>query len=304
MKNKNKFWILIGIGIAVIALLMLLSSVLEVGERLRKINQYLEYGFYVLAFLILYFLILNPIRIILKAPSFSIEAVLQADSKKKQRIASRVTKNLLKQELPDQEKEKLRLALQSPETMPTALSEYFQKTLRPEIHQIILRNAKSVLLSTAISQNGRLDMLAVISVNLKMIKEVVLKCGFRPSYTRLGKLSVNVFSTAMIADGLEGLDYYDLFPTSTANFLSEIPLLKPFTASIIQGIANALLTIRIGIITYNYLVSETRDKTKLRMNAIKESIKILPVVLKETLSFLPKRIARIFTKKEAKPENA
>lgn len=304
MKKRNKFWILIGIGIAVIALLMILSSVLEVGERLRRVNPYLEYGFYVLAFILLYILIFNPIRIILMAPSFSVEAVLQADSKKKQRLASRLTRNLLKQELPDPEKEKLRLALRHPEQISASLSEYFQKALKPEINRIILRNAKSVLLSTAISQNGRLDMLAVISVNLKMIKEIVLKCGFRPSYAKLGKLSVNVFSTALIAEGLEGLDFSDIFPTSTANVLGEIPLLKPFTTSIIQGIANALLTIRIGIITHSYLVSETKSKTQMRMYAIKESVKLLPIALKEALSFFPKHIARMFTKKEATPENA
>lgn len=55
---------------------------------------------------------------------------------------------------------------------------YFQKTLKQEINKIVLRNAKTVMISTAISQNGRLDLITVLVVNLKMIKEIVLKAAF------------------------------------------------------------------------------------------------------------------------------
>jgi len=137
-----------------------------------------------------------------------------------------------------------------------------------------------------------------------MIKEIVLKCGFRPSYAKIGKLSVNVLGTALIAEGLEGLDFNDVFPASTTNFLSEIPLIKPLASSIIQGISNALLTLRVGAITRKYLFSEyaTQTKTEIRRDSIKESMRALPLVLKDALSFLPNKIAKLFQKRKLTPE--
>ena len=85
MKKRNTFWIMIGIGVTIIILLMVLSSVLAVGERLRNISKYLEYGFYALAALLVYILIINPIRIIIFAPTFSIATILDKDNKQKKK---------------------------------------------------------------------------------------------------------------------------------------------------------------------------------------------------------------------------
>ncbi len=304
-KKRNTFWIMIGIGVTIIMLLMVLSSVLAVGERLRKIHEYVEYGFYVLAFLLVYILILNPMRIILFAPTFSIAAVLDNNVKQKRRTYKKVTKNIIKRgSLVDEDKELLKQSLKKNEDIQLALDNYFNNSLKSEINKIIIRNAKSVMVSTAISQNGRLDFISVIVVNLKMIKEIVQKAGFRPSYSKLGKLAANVFSTAMIAEGLEGLDFRDIFPASTTNFLSEIPLIRPIASSIIQGISNALLTIRIGIVTRRYLFSEYKalNKDEVRVSSIKESLKILPKVLKDVLNFFPDKIRKIFKKDKLTPE--
>lgn len=305
MKKKNTFWIMIGIGFTIIILLMVLSSVLSVGERLRNVSRYLEYGFYVLAFLLVYVLIINPLRIIIFAPTFSVATILDKNTKQKKKTYKKVTKNILKNgSLVESDKNLLVNGLKNDAEIQEALNQYFNKSLKADINRIIIKNAKSVMVSTAISQNGRLDFISVIAVNLKMIKEIVLKCGFRPSYPKLGKLAVNVFSTAMIAEGLEGLDFSDLFPASTTNFLSEIPLIKPIASSILQGISNALLTIRIGIVTRKYLFSEYKNvsKSEIRTSSIKESIKVLPSVIKDVMNFFPSRIANLFKKKKLTPE--
>jgi len=296
---------MIGIGFTILILLMVLSSVLAVGERLRNISQYLEYGFYVLAFILVYVLIINPLRIIIFAPTFSVATILDQNTRQKKKTYRRVTKNIIRKgSLEDKDKELLTNGLKNEIEIQEALSQYFNKSLKSDINKIIIRNAKSVMVSTAISQNGRLDFISVIVVNLKMIKEIVLKCGFRPSYPKLGKLAANVFSTAMIAEGLEGLDFSDLFPASTTNFLSEIPLIKPIASSLLQGISNALLTIRIGIVTRKYLFSEYKNisKSEIRISSIKESIKVLPVVIKDVLTFFPKTIGNLFKKKKLTPE--
>ncbi|PKK96526.1 MAG: hypothetical protein CVV58_05890, partial [Tenericutes bacterium HGW-Tenericutes-3] len=63
MKKKDStklFWYLIAIGFIVLFILILLSSVLDVGERLRTIHPYVEYGFYGLAAILVYLLIIRP----------------------------------------------------------------------------------------------------------------------------------------------------------------------------------------------------------------------------------------------------
>lgn len=308
MKKKiNTFWILIGIGSIIFILMILVSNVLDVGEKLRSINVYVEYAFYVLSVVLLYFLILNPLRIILFAPTFSIVTVLDKDNNKSYKVYKKVAKTLIENNsLDEDDKKKIRSGLKNKEELKVTLSRIYDSSIKKQINKIILKNAKTVFISTAISQNGKLDMATVLSVNFKMIKEIVVKAGFRPSYPKLGKLALKVLSTALIAENLEGLEFTDLFPQSTANVLSEIPLIKPLTNSILNGLSNGLLTLRIGICARRYLFSDMKKVTQddIRKKSIKESVMMLPLLAKECLSFFPESIKKIFKKKESEVKEA
>lgn len=303
MKKRNKFWIMIGIGVLIVILLIIISSVISVGERLRKINVYLEYGFYVLSVLLFWVLIANPIRIILFSPTFSLATVMDENDNKHFRVYQKVARNFVNNNtVNEEEKKAITQAINNKTELRTVMNKVFDTTIKKEINRIIFKNAKTVMISTTISQNGRLDMLTVLSVNLKMIKDIVLKCGFRPSYAKLGKLSINVLTTALIAESLEGLDVNDLFPQSTANFLADLPLVKPIMNSFVQGMSNALLTMRVGFVTRKYLFSETKDpsKSEIRRFAIKESIKMLPSVIADVITYFPSKLVKLFTKKPEK----
>lgn len=296
MKSK-RFWILIGLGVMIIFLLILISSVISVGERLRNINGYVELSFYFLTAVLLYLLILNPILVILFAPAISIENILENDTKKNRKIYKRIAKNILSSNMLDEiDKNKLKHAINRKETLNDELTRVYNKTIKKKLDKIVMRNAKTVMISTAISQNGRLDLFTVLAINLKMIKELVNKCGFRPSLSKLGKLSLNVLTTSLIAEGLENINLEDILPSQTTSFLNEIPFMKSITSSIVQGTSNALLTIRIGIITRKFLFSDTKitSKTQIRIEAFKEALSILPIVIKDSLSIFPKKFKNIF----------
>jgi hypothetical protein len=297
---------MIGIGVSIVVLLIIVSSVMSVGERLRKINKYVEYGFYVISFILFYILIVNPVRIILFSPTFSISTVMDEKDGKHFRIYQKVARNMvLNNKVPEEDQKAIMACINNKEQLKIVMNKTFEGSIKKDINKIIFNNAKTVLISTAISQNGRLDMLTVLSVNLKMIKEIVVKCGFRPSYPKLGKLSVNVLTTALIAESLEGLDINDLFPQSTVNLLSEVPLIKPIMSSFVQGISNALLTMRVGIVTRRYLFSEAKSpsKSEIRRSAIKESIKMLPAVIGEVVAYFPSKLVKLFTKKPDKEKD-
>jgi hypothetical membrane-anchored protein len=299
-KSKTKiFWISIAIGCLIVFTLMLLSSVINIGERLRKIHVSVEIAFYVLVFLIVFLVIINPIRIILTSPSFEICTTLDPDSHKVRSVYKAVARNMAKNQNVDEEHRLLLTKYKNYDELQMNMTVVFHDCIKKNLNNIIIKKAKTVLISTAICQNARMDMITVFSVNLNMIKDLVTECGFRPNMTNLSKLTVNVFSTALIAEGLESISIDDILPNSVNNALGQIPFIKPVMASVTQGIANALLTIRIGCVTRKYLFRDGNIITKedIRKSAFKDSLILLPMVLYGTLTFIPKKIVHMFGSK-------
>ena len=55
-KDKSRYlFYVIAVGVLILFLLMVISSLLNIGEKLRRISEYLEYGFYALVVLLFYF---------------------------------------------------------------------------------------------------------------------------------------------------------------------------------------------------------------------------------------------------------
>lgn len=300
-KDKTKYlWYTIAIGILIIFLLIMLSSILNIGEKLRNISLYLEIGFYVLVILIILLAIVRPILIIVKSPSLSIITTTDKHTKSAYATYKKVAKNIIKNnELPNDEVLMLTNYKKNEELLIN-LNYVFEKSIRKQINGIIIKKAKVVMISTAICQSARFDMATTFAINLNMIKDIVERCGFRPSMKNLSKLTVNVFTTSLIAEGLDNLTINDVMPKTAVNAIAEIPMLGKVIDGIMDGVANALLTIRIGCVTRRYLYSDGNVVTRedIRKNAYKEAVIILPMVLAEAVSFFPKKILRFFIKKD------
>lgn len=294
-KNKSRIiWYVIASGCLLLFLLIIISSVLNVGTKLREISNILEYVFYALVIIIFFFAIINPIIIILRSPSLAIATTLDPTDSRVVAIYKKVAKNIVKNNDLPEEQRILLTKYNSKNELLLNLQFVFEQSVKGELNKIILHDAKIVMISTAISQSARMDMISAFTVNLKMIKELVVKCGFRPSMKNLSKLTVNVFGTALIAEGLENLSLDDILPQNATNMLANVPFVKPLMESVIQGIANSLMTIRIGIITRKYLFADGAVVTKeeIRRQALKESMKMIPLVIAETITFFPKRVVR------------
>jgi len=310
MKKKDNakiFWYLTAIGFIILFILILLSSVLDVGDRLSsfKINEIpvLTYGFYVIVVLLIYILLVRPINIILFSPTFSIETTLDKSDKVNYRLYKKVATRLLKNDhLSEHARLDLENSLKDHDLLKEQLHHVFNKDIKKIINKRIKKNAKTVMVSTAISQNGRLDFFTVVVVNIKMIKEIVEITGFRPNFRKLAKLTINVFSTALIAEGLEDIDLSEVLPSKTMNTLSELPLVKPLMSSVTQGVSNALLTLRIGIVTRKYLFTDAQEitKEKLRRDALVEAAGMLPSVIGDAAVSIPKKFVNMFKTKDKK----
>ncbi len=301
-KKAKKLWYVIAICVLILFSLILIACVIDLGEKLRKINQWVEYVFYVLVVILVFFGIVNPIRIIVKSPTFSSE--LTMDDPKQRRAMKTVAKNMIKANDLNEKNTDLLLNYKSYEELQLNLQIVFDEQIRKDLNKIMIRNAKTVLISTALCQNARVDMITVFTVDINMVKQLVVKCGFRPNMTNLSKLLVKIFSTALIADGLQSLTMEDILPASVTNTLKEIPLIKPVMSSVTQGLVNALLTLRIGCVARKYLFRDGSCITKedIRKTAFKDALILYPQVIAGTLTFIPKKIINLFTKKKPETE--
>ena len=300
-KVSKKFWIFLGIAAIFFIIMIIVSSVLDLGEKLRGVHPYVEYAFYGVSLILFAILFIRPLFMIIFAPSFSLDELFseEENAKKNYSMYKKVAKNLMEEDiLSDEEKQKINDSMGDVLELKKTLSTVFDETIKKELNKMIISHAETVFISTAISQNGKLDAIAVITINLKLIKNLVLKCGFRPSYYSLGKLSVNVLSTAIIAESLEDMNFSELFPSTGINALAEIPLLKTVTGSFAQGVGNALLSLRVGIIARNYLFMNIKGlkKNEVRKLAFGEAVVLLPRVLVESMKKIPSRFKGLFGK--------
>ena len=302
--KKRRFspmWYVLGIGGVLVILLFVASSVINVGEKFRGLGsygKYIEWGFYILVVILLWILIFNPIRIIVTSPDLSVITTFDSDDKKYNHLYKKVAKNIVKNNELSDENKLLLTEYKNVNELKLNLQVVFDKEVKKQLNKIIISRAKTVMISTAISQNAHIDMFTVYAVNLNLIKTLVEKCGFRPSYKNLSKLSVKVLGTALIADGLQSLSLDDVLPNSAMGVLNNIPLIKPVLSSIMQGVANALLTIRVGVVTRKYLFKDGSVITRedIRSQAWKESLKLIPEIVADTFTFVPNRVVNFFSK--------
>lgn len=292
--NRKTFWIITGIGVMIAFLLIVISNAISVGERLTVISPYLAYAFYGLVGILLYVLVINPLRVIFVAPTFAVDAL--APEEKSFAVYKKASKNLRKLSyLSEEDKTRLDDANHDKAQLMATIKDLFNGAIKKEMDAIILRNGKTVMTTTAISQNGNLDMFAVILTNIRMVKELVQACGFRPSYANLAKLSVNVAVTAMIAEGLEDVNVNELMPSRFGEAVSDVPILRTATNSVFQGFSNGMLTVRIGIVTRRYLFQDNLIMTQraLRIASYKESFRLMPLLLKDGVMAVPKGLMSI-----------
>ena len=138
------------------------------------------------------------------------------------------------------------------------------KVLDAAAGEQVKQTASTVFVSTAISQNGRLDALMVLAAQTRMIWQVAHVYHQRPSLREMIQLYANVGATAFLVSEIEDLDVSEqVEPVITAALGGSLAGLAPgmsivasiVTQSILEGTANAYLTLRVGVIAQAYCAS-------------------------------------------------
>lgn len=252
------------IGIVLITLVVV-SCIIDIFDFAYKFHPYAGYAALAVVILALLVFVIRPIVIALSSPCFTLDIV---DVKSKKEVSRRnyqslkkVAKNLIeKDNISSESKKVIEASMNSKAELNDVLRTVYDKEVSKNINKIINESSVRVLLSTAISQNNKFDGATVALVNIRMIMRIVVACGYHPSYPQLYKLIAKVFRNALIAYTLQTTEVDNLIFNGINKLvkgaLTNLPLVGEITKSITQGAANALLTLRIGIITRKYLYEE------------------------------------------------
>jgi hypothetical protein len=166
-------------------------------------------------------------------------------------------------------------------------------------NEIIHKAASTVFLSTAISQNGRLDAFLVLSAQSRMVWQIARLYYQRPTLRDVTRLYANVAATAFLASELDDIDINEqvqpVLSAALGALAVSIPGLKTassvLVSSVLTGSANAFLTLRVGIIARRYCGSLViAEKRALRRTATAEAAKLLRSIVKQGTSRVTKAV--------------
>ena len=212
--------------------ILLLGNIIIIGEKIASLSHvaWAEYAFYALILIVFYAVVIRPVIRVHRAPqmpALSIDgewdtAQLIAFGHKLADNCNYISKGKTCPELRKLHQQKLREDLERYATDKEELVQILSDELKlrieggelreasgpraEDMHSVriiginrrIIEWAKSVFMITAISQNGRLDTVSVLYMNYKMIEDVIIASGFRPTRQQLFRQYVNILVTSLM----------------------------------------------------------------------------------------------------------
>jgi len=294
MKEPTKrsillFWLPLGLAIAAFLLVPLVGSVLVIGSKLGASHPLLEWMFYSGLLLIFTWLLAVPVIAVFTVPVLALEDVAGATNNVSYKTLKRVAKQLVKSgTLPPDQHAKLAgaIGLGSDLLKPLAAAITIQK----DSAAIITRaHAVRVFITTAVSQSGHLDAIAVLMMNFKLVRTLVDHFGYRPPLPMLIKIYSQIFFATIVAEEASDIDLSGAFSHVGLGVLNEIPGASLIADSVFDGTINAMFTLRVGYVTQKYLLNAGRNlsKSDIRKSANESAGREIKHVMKESVPFFP-----------------
>lgn len=291
-KENTRIWITIGVAASIIMSIIVTSCIIDIFEKAYQINEYFGYVVLGIILLLILLFIIIPIFKVFSSPTFKLDATVDnaVISRRNYRTLKSVANNIIKGNncVPFEVKEELRDNLNDRYLLREKLNLIYDKYIKKDINKIVFATSVKVACSTGLSKNNTFDACTIIISNIRMIMQIVVKCGYRPTYAKLGKLMFKVFRNALIAYSLETSNVAEWLVNSCSKFFKDIPAIGKPVASIMEGAANGFLTARIGVITRKYLYNEFKihnigkNNEEIETEIYKESIKEAKLIIDES----------------------
>lgn len=276
-------------------------SVTKTGGRFEEdAARLLFYGFCGAA----YFLaVIYPAATILFAPSYSVEEITAG--KRGKAFCRGLCRNLLKRgRLDEKQKRRLKYLLTdksaSAAHIKRQLYEFYRTEVKRGIDKLIKDRALGAFYITAVSQNGFIDMLAVLVSGFSMIKNIVRLCGFRPSLIKTLKLYASIFVSSLVAEGAQSLNTGDIFGAFLKGGLKKI------FGSITGGAVNAFFMLRTGYLAKEYIFcgDYKSRKAEIKSAAMAQAARMLPQLMAAAFYRPIKQAAKRIFRRRQKAQGA
>lgn len=273
---SKKSFIICAVAIILVVVISLVGNIITIADKASQIHPWVGYGFYIVLGIFVLRFIFYPTLRFLCTPAMQGEQRDQLEEME----PSELNRYISRMKLTQEEKE---LYAQAETPLDGVKNVLIYRD--NEANKVVRQAALNVFIVTGISQNGSLDIITALGINLQMINRVVNLRHSRPTLTQLFELYVVIISSALIIsitdNILDEIDTSEIFGSVAGG------IAKTLISSSINGAMNAYLTLRIGKMTMRYLEMGSKrfkqERKKIRREARKSAIKEVPLIAKQGL---------------------
>lgn len=186
-------------------------------------------------------------------------------------------------------------AANSIRTIKNALAE-IEKGMDEKANKEIKKYAKAIFTATAISQNGTLDAIFILKLQIELIWKLACIYNQKPRYKEVISIYTGVLANALAATAISELSVQEVSETLIRQVTGGVSsvLTKGFSKiidSVFDGTCNALLSLRVGFLAKDYCkysieFDEKASRKKSREQAIKT---INDIGVRDTIARIIKR---------------
>lgn len=231
--------------LSIILLYFIVKEFLSLYVSLQSIHPVLAYVFVVIAAAVLVYFVGLPVYRIMRIPKAP--APLTSEANLEKELEKRFA---LLEENPHLRSIDFHLA-----SAPRTKEGYEQvmKALRKESAQIRYKYVNRLFYSSAISQNGFIDAILILSSSVSLVKDTFVLYNGRVSNRDLWEIGKQVYYSMAIG-GSETVEYAtgEIFSKLSTEGMRSIPFFDKILGSLADGFVNACLLTRVALITDLY----------------------------------------------------
>lgn len=250
------------LGLSLLALVGLLGAALSLYREAQAVHPALGIAVFVLLGTGLFLLVVVPVVQVVRLPG-TLSRPAQTSGARWERFVRRYARRVIKNS-------RVRSGYAGHADLQAAVAGADVQALETQVQHtvayldglardVVARHAAAVFAATAVSQSGRLDSLIVISAQLRMVKEVADIYYQRPRPRELWTLYASVGAAAFVAGELQDSEVLAVLGAPVTAGISGFiplsgtdPLVSLLVNSLLDGSANAFLTLRIGALAKRY----------------------------------------------------
>ncbi len=276
-KNEKGFFFAI-IAVATVVFLLVIGALADILTLCFQVNKTFGYCVLAVTLILVGLFIIRPIFKVIGARFFVTDVTADGFDlavKKNYRALKSVATALVEYHedpnnarfryLTEQTLSELKTALSNKDKkgLQNALRTAYSTDVAKCVNALIWKSSGKVFLTTSISQNDKIDALSVLLVNLSLVKQIVGIYGYRPNYAKLFRVYYIVLRSALLAYGMQNVNWFNVFSKFFSGVAKKIPFLDTMVDSAVQGTVSAFMTVLVGYKTKKYLCSDYKKQEKL-----------------------------------------